>query len=207
LFARICKTNFKHAFEIPDYIEGNTILSGSDLSIFDTQFAINQFSGNQLLLVKILEKFILQYQNFDTLIAEQLQQEDLHEAKKQVHTIKGVSGNLGMKALFGACKELEVNLDSQVTEHTLQEFLNIFKQTLTLVQKYSAENGNQESPAAAPQADDKTALIAALKRNEFISESKMQSYSQALSLSAEKLNELKQAIDDLDYPSAIELLE
>jgi len=182
-------------------------LSGSVLNIFDAQFATNQFSGNQLLLLKILEKFIQQYEHFDTLLIEHLQQKNLNALKQDIHTIKGVSGNLGMQALHQACKELEVNMAKQTTEHTLQEFLQVFRQTLTLVQNYSTENAVKTSPEVAPQQDDKVALIAALKRSEFISESKMQSYGSSLNLSSEKLGELNQAIDDLDYAKAIQLLE
>jgi HPt (histidine-containing phosphotransfer) domain-containing protein len=182
-------------------------LSGSDLSIFDAQFALNQFSGNQSLLVQILGKFIQQYQLFDTLLAEHLKQEDFHAAKQQIHTIKGVSGNLGMKALYQECKKLEVSLNDQANKDTLDDFLSILTQTLTLIQSYSAENSIQKISEAAPQQDNKTSLISVLKRNEFISESKMQSYSESLDLSPEKLNELKQAIDNLDYVVAIQLLE
>ena len=182
-------------------------MSGSLLDIFDAQFATNQFSGNQLLLLKILEKFIQQYEHFDTLLIEHLQQKKLSAVKQDVHTIKGVSGNLGMRALHHACKELEVNMAKQATEHTLEEFLQVFRQTLTLVQNYSTENAVKISPEVAPQQDEKAALIAALKRNEFISESKMQSYGPSLNLSSEKLGELNQAINDLDYAKAIQLLE
>ncbi|MFT7412088.1 MAG: HPt (histidine-containing phosphotransfer) domain-containing protein [Paraglaciecola sp.] len=182
-------------------------MSGSDLSIFDAQFALNQFSGNRLLLVNILEKFIQQYEHFDTLLTKYLRQNDLHAAKQQVHTVKGVSGNLGMKALHQACKELEVHLSNPKTGLTLEDFLLIFKQTFTLVHNYSTENDVEARPEIAPHQDDKTTLIAALKRNEFISESRMQSYSQSLNLSPEKLNELKHSIDDLDYPAAILLLK
>jgi HPt (histidine-containing phosphotransfer) domain-containing protein len=182
-------------------------LPGSDSSIFDAQFAVNQFSGNQSLLVQILGKFIQQYQNFDTLLSEYLLKDDFNAAKQQVHTIKGVSGNLGMKALHHACKAFEENLANQESGLTLEEFLPIFKQTLSSVQNYSTENSSEKNAEIPPIQDDKTALIAALKRNEFISESKMQNYSQSLDLTSDRLNELKQAIDDLDYPAAILLLK
>lgn len=180
------------------------ILPDPILSIFDSKFATNQFSGNQSLLVKILGKFINQYQDFDALITEYLQQQNFEAAKQQVHTIKGVSGNLGMKALHNACNQLEMKLNNQVTDYTLKEFLQVFKQTLTLVQNYSTENAVEEMSTVGPE---KTQLIAALKRNEFISESKMYNYTKTLNLSSDKLNQLKQAIQDLDYPIAIELLE
>jgi HPt (histidine-containing phosphotransfer) domain-containing protein len=182
-------------------------LTGSDLIIFDAQFALNQFSGNQSLLLKILEKFVQQYQHFETLLVEHLQQKDLHAAKQEVHTIKGVSGNLGMKALHHACKEFEENLTHKATEHSLEEFLKTFKQTLTLVQNYSTESGAEIIPEVPPQEDANAELIAALKRSEFISDSKMQSYGKSLNLPSEKLDELKHAIDNLDYVSAIKLLE
>lgn len=202
-----CHNRTSDKLLLPNYIEGNAILPGSDLNIFDAQFAVNQFSGNQSLLVKILGKFIQQYAHFDTLLTEHLLQDDLNAAKQQVHTIKGVSGNLGMKALHQACKELEADLANPEKGLTLEEFLSIFKQTLISVQNYSTENDTEESPAPPSAKDDKTTLIAALKRNEFISESKMHHYSQSLDLSPDKLNELKQAIDDLDYPTAILLLK
>ena len=182
-------------------------MSGSTLSIFDTQFALNQFSGNQSLLVKILEKFIIQYQHFDASLLESLQQKDFKTAKLEIHTIKGVSGNLGMKALHHECKALEENFANEVSESGVEGFLKVLEQTLTLVQNYSTENNVELDPEVAAKEDDKALLIASLKRSEFISESKMQSFEQSLDLSAEKLTELKQAIDKLDYASAIQLLE
>jgi HPt (histidine-containing phosphotransfer) domain-containing protein len=205
LFAKIYELSKQH-FSNTQLPKGIAILSGPILSIFDAKFAINQFSGNQPLLVKILGKFIQQYQQFDIVIAEQLQQ-DFQAAKQQVHTVKGVSGNLGMMALHGACRQLEVSFASQTTEYRLEDFLQVFKQTLTSVQNYSAENGVEETSDLAPQQVEKTRLIAALKRNEFISESKIRTYTQSLNLSSGRLDELKRAIHNLDYPVAIELLE
>ena len=182
-------------------------MSGSDQNFFDVQFATNQFSGNQLLLLQILKKFIQQYEHFDSVLEGHLQQQDINAAKQDVHTIKGVSGNLGMKTLHQACKELEVDLANPITDYTLEAFSKVFKQTITVVENYSTENDVEESPTEAIQLDDKAELLAALKRNEFISDSKMQDYSQSLGFPSEKLDKLKQAIDNLDYASAIELLE
>lgn len=203
----MCRKNPKQPLYCPTTIEGNAILSGTDQNYFDVQFALNQFSGNQTLLVKILDKFNQQYLHFDTLLTEQLQQNDLHAAKQEVHSIKGVAGNLGMQALHNGCKNIELHMDGQISEQILDNYLQIFKQTLTLVQNYLAENSIEKSPEVAPKENNNSSLIKALKRNEFISESKLQNFMQSLDLSPEKLNELQQAIDDLDYASAIQLLE
>ncbi|MBU3003336.1 Hpt domain-containing protein [Paraglaciecola arctica] len=182
-------------------------MTGSDTDIFDTQFAMNQFSGNQSLLVKILDKFIKQYQHFDTLLKDSIHQQDYSAAKLEVHTVKGVSGNIGLKALHIACKEFEGDLANQTTEHSLDKFLNVLEQTLTLVKNYSAENNGEATADVEPEQDDKAILIAALKRSEFISDSKMKNFGPSLNLSAEKLEELKLAIDNLDYDRALQLLE
>lgn len=112
-------------------------MSGSDLNIFDTQFAVNQFSGKKELLLQILEKFINQYQHFDSELMNLLQQSDLGTLKQQVHTLKGVSGNLGMNALHQACKEFEVGIPHQPSDQAVESFLSTFKKTLTLIQEYS----------------------------------------------------------------------
>jgi HPt (histidine-containing phosphotransfer) domain-containing protein len=183
------------------------MLSDSVICTFDTQFAINQFSGNKFLLVQILDKFIKEYQYFDTLITEQLQQEDLQPVKKYLHTLQGVSGNLGMKALHQASKDFEESLANPKIVYTLEKFLRVFKQTFTLIQSFSVKNSIEGIPNIAHQKDRKALLIAALKHNEFISECDIKSYGQSLGLSTEKLSELKQAIDNLDYSNAIALLE
>lgn len=183
------------------------MLTGSVESIFDDQFALNQFSGNQSLLLKILEKFINQYQNVDILLLEYMQQEDFQAVKKEVHTIKGVSGNLGMKALHQECKNLEENFAVSPNEHSLNAFIKVLKDTLALIQNYPSDGAIDKSSIKVPEEDGKALLIAALKRNEFISESKMQKFEPSLNLSTEKLTELKQAIDNLDYVSAMQMLE
>lgn len=182
-------------------------MSGSDTYIFDASFAINQFSGDESLLLHILEKFIVQYQYFDTLITEQLQQQDFQAATKQLHTLKGVSGNLGMKALYQACKEFEESSANQKMGNTLEDFLQVFRQTLTLIQSFSAKGSDEKVSEIASHKNKKELLISALKHNEFISENRIDSYGQSLDLSTEKLYELKQAIDNLDYSHAISLLE
>ncbi|WP_299073524.1 Hpt domain-containing protein [uncultured Paraglaciecola sp.] len=113
---------------------------GSELRIFDSQFAINQFSGNRSILVNILEKFILQYQDFESLMAQHVQQSDIETVKRQVHDLKGVSSNLGLIALNQACKDLEVDLTCQITNDTLDNFSLILRQTLGLLRDYSSEN-------------------------------------------------------------------
>ena len=69
----------------------------------DTEGALNRFSGNAALY----ERFLLQFPkdgNFG-LIGPALAAGDMDAALRAAHTLKGVSGNLGMKRLYDACSE------------------------------------------------------------------------------------------------------
>jgi HPt (histidine-containing phosphotransfer) domain-containing protein len=175
--------------------------------MFDEEFAIQQFSGNRSLLLQIIGKFLDQYDGFDTALKDDIKQDNVQAAKQRIHTIKGVSGNLGMRALYVACKDFEAELGAGITSQTLDDFLQVFHQTFALIIRFSEQNKSQESPINTLKQDDKTALMNALRRSEFISESKLQGYSKSLDLSQDDMNKLQQAINDLDYASAIQLLE
>jgi HPt (histidine-containing phosphotransfer) domain-containing protein len=182
-------------------------LAETDFAIFDVEFATRQFSGNHALLTQILGKFITQHQDFGTVLTQLIQQGDLETSAHHVHTLKGVSGNLGMTALYNACKTFEVYLDSEVSQEDLKELVTVFSQTLTAVKNFSAPDTQQVSVNDGLPKTEKAALIAALKGNEFISDGKMQNYLQSMSLDNETQVQLIQAVNDLDYPKAIQLLE
>jgi HPt (histidine-containing phosphotransfer) domain-containing protein len=182
-------------------------LAETDFAIFDAEFATKQFSGNHVLLTQILGKFISQHQDFDTVLTELIQQGNMETSAHHVHTLKGVSGNLGMTALYNACKTFEEHLASNVSQESLNDLVEVFRQTMIAVNNFSAPDAPQVSENDGLPKSEKAALIAALKSNEFISDSKMQGYLQSMSLDNETQAQLLQAINDLDYPKAIQLLE
>ena len=182
-------------------------MAETNFALFDAEFATKQFSGNHALLTQILGKFITQHQDFDTVLTQLIQQGDMELSAHHVHTLKGVSGNLGMTALYNACKTFEEHLVSQVSEDNLEDLVTVFRQTLTAVKNFSAPDAQQVSGNDSLPKTEKTTLIAALRSNEFISDSKMQGYLQSMSLDNETQAQLLQAINDLDYPKAIQLLE
>jgi HPt (histidine-containing phosphotransfer) domain-containing protein len=185
-------------------------LNNQDLTIFDVDFALNQFSGNQALLIKILEKFTSQNENFRQELQTSLEQTELEAAKRQVHTLKGVTGNLGMKALHHACKDTEDKLEQLHNIEALSDFFQLFDATIIAAQNYGvAEEPKIEqvtpSPASAIRSD-KEKLIEALQRNEFLSDAKLDQYINAIQLSAEDSEKLKKHIDDFNYANAIAIL-
>ena len=70
----------------------------------DTEGALNRFCGNAALYEKFLLKFPAD-ENFAK-IAPAIEAGDMEEALRAAHTLKGVSGNLGMQRLYEACSAM-----------------------------------------------------------------------------------------------------
>lgn len=69
----------------------------------DTQGALRRFCGNDALYERFLLKFPAD-ENFGK-IGPALEGGDLDAALTAAHTLKGVSGNLGMERLYQACAD------------------------------------------------------------------------------------------------------
>lgn len=190
-------------------------MANEEQSTFDVEFALNQFSGNRTLLVKMLDRFCEQHVSFSDKLHTYVTKNEHTKAKQDVHGLKGVSGNLGMKALHQACREFEDVLRHQtVSAVDTSNLLKVLNSTLLQVQQFT--HGDVDSPAGQKAAntaplDPGTAarqeLLKALKRNEFISHNKLTSLISDLSMQADTLQQLLASIDELDYEKAIILLE
>lgn len=86
----------------------------------DTASALQRFVGSTDLYGKYLCAF-LQDENFRE-IAPALERDDFEAALNAAHTLKGVSGNLGMHRLFTACSETVVLLRVQQYEQAKQSY-------------------------------------------------------------------------------------
>ncbi|MGJ8680762.1 Hpt domain-containing protein [Paraglaciecola sp.] len=191
-------------------------MTEDELVIFDHDFALKQFSGNETMLITILGKFVSQNENFNEQLISSFKSEDLTTAKRLIHTLKGVTGNLGMTALHHACKEVEDNFDSLAGDLTklqdnLHEFLQLVELTILTSQKYGTQDpvANPTETTKIQETEpetEKQKLIAALQRNEFLSDKKLEQYLSALTLSPADEEELRKLIDDFEYPAAISLL-
>ncbi len=183
-------------------------MSDSAVQLFDVEFATNQFSGNKDILLQILQKFSEQYQGSVQSIKAEYHQDKIENVRRHVHTLKGVSGNLGMQALYTACKQWEQHRLEPSCEQQLDEFLATLAKTLTVISDFQSHNSKEQTASTETGQNDQVTkeLVALLQRNEFLSHKKMQSYLPSLALSADTQVKLLQAIDDLDYPSAIEIL-
>ncbi|MEO5362093.1 MAG: response regulator [Magnetococcus sp. DMHC-8] len=81
-----------------------------DLPGIDLQDGLARTNGNRVFYRRILGKFSTNQQDVLLRIRAHLAAGEREEAIRQAHTLKGVAGNLGAKALCAAARELELAL-------------------------------------------------------------------------------------------------
>lgn len=100
---------------------------------FDVKGTLNRFMNNEALYLKFLKKF-LEDNNYQ-LLAENYNTNNFEEMFRTVHTIKGVSGNLGLTDLYNKSSEMtnllrkldgnNTNLDENVKKDLDRLYLEI----------------------------------------------------------------------------------
>jgi two-component system sensor histidine kinase/response regulator len=81
-----------------------------EIAGLDVVDGLNRVAGNMRLYRSLLGQFVDQQSDVVSGIRASLAREDFALAERLVHTLKGVSGNLGAKALSGLAAELERSL-------------------------------------------------------------------------------------------------
>ncbi|GAA0857641.1 Hpt domain-containing protein [Aliiglaciecola litoralis] len=178
--------------------------------IIDLKFALSQLSGNHALLIKLLGKFSTEYIDLPERLTNMQANGDARSYQSIVHTIKGVSGNLGLNALHDKAKKLESSLLSeQDTTADFIEFKAVLEQTLQQIQDLSAETTKvaTEAPPQSPAQVAQKQLYDTLQRNEFLPPEKLDALLGECQFPILKQRQLENAISDLDYPEALHILD
>ncbi|MBF0339575.1 MAG: response regulator [Magnetococcales bacterium] len=76
----------------------------------DMEAALDRMNNNRKLLRSLLEEFRRDYADAGQQIHQSLAGQERENAIRQVHTIKGMAGNLSARGLFGAAQRLEAGL-------------------------------------------------------------------------------------------------
>ncbi|WP_334018808.1 Hpt domain-containing protein [Alteromonas sp. S015] len=179
-------------------------------TVLDIDFGMSQLSGNKKLLFTLLGKFTDEYRSLDTDLQAQVAKGDFNEAYSLVHTLKGVTGNLGLFALYNASKPVESGFrnEKRVADE-YPAFIAVLDETIaavdTLIKEPEVHAPAPARGAAAEQA--RKQLMTALKASEFIAQNKLDEWLDALALPQEKRAAIIDAVDELDYEEAISELE
>ena len=176
-------------------------------TIIDIDFGISQLSGNKTLLLTLLNKFSDEYRSLDDSLQILMAQGEFDNAYSLLHTIKGVSGNLGLFALHEASKPIEACIRNEKRlPDNYADFISLLNDTLSAIASLSnsvsePETSIEEDNAIAQHAHDQ--LMSALKASEFISQSALDEWLEALNLPSDERQVIESAIDELEYDVAI----
>ncbi|WP_195983514.1 Hpt domain-containing protein [Clostridium sp. D33t1_170424_F3] len=89
----------------------------------DEKTLLNRFSGNRALMERFIRKF-LQDKTYAEL-CEANRTGDADGMLRAAHTLKGISGNLGMDALYRLCSQMVEDLRAGRLEHIEERFTSI----------------------------------------------------------------------------------
>lgn len=108
-------------------------------SNIDTKGAINRFAGN----VDLFEKFIFKFPDDPTFVNIKPSFDSLNyqEALNAVHTLKGLSGNLGMTRLYNACSNTTLLLRAGKNKEAAASYSEIetsYNEIISIISKFKS---------------------------------------------------------------------
>ncbi|APE05837.1 MAG: histidine kinase [Alteromonas sp.] len=186
-------------------------------TLVDIEFGLSQLSGNKKLLFTLLGKFTDEYRTLDTDLQGLLESQQYDDAYSLIHTLKGVTGNLGLFALHNASKPVESAIrNDKELPNDYSSFVVLLNETVSNIDTLTAESTSDNSAnakasnapvnsAAAERA--RKQLISALKASEFISQSTLEEWLSAMGIENEKREAIIDAVDELDYEEALSELD
>ncbi len=96
----------------------------------DTKDGLGRVAGNRKLYLKLLRQFVQQQGAVPAQIAEALARNDLPVAERLAHTVKGVGGSLGARAVQHAAAKLEKTIAAKTASPELAPVLQEFQAIL-----------------------------------------------------------------------------
>ncbi len=186
---------------------GGLWLLPASLPGFDLPGAIARLGGNQRMLAKLLHAFVSDCASAGKELDNLLAGGNHDQAARLVHSIKGVSGNLGASELRATAELLQRQLESGSAEASV-DFKSILKTSIEAISTCIPAVGAETStPGYDPvaTADMLTHLLGLLKEHRLVADSLE---TQVLSLLAgnvpnELLDTLTRQLGDLDYAGAM----
>jgi HPt (histidine-containing phosphotransfer) domain-containing protein len=181
-------------------------------TLVDLEFGMSQLSGNKKLLFTLLGKFTDEYRNLDANLQALMEKEQYDDAYSLMHTLKGVTGNLGLFALHNDSKQIESAIrNEQQLPGNYPQFVALLNDTVAEIDSITAEPAevstqNTTTNSAAAERAEKQ-LVAALKASEFISQTTLDDWLNAMNLTDEKRAAIIEAVDELDYEEALATLD
>lgn len=200
---------------VPDNVK--TSLIDEDLPGFDIKASLKRLGGNEKLFMNLIKSFKNNNSSFYGEITEAISTGNKDRAASIVHTLKGVSGNVGAKDVFATSVELEkamADKDQVLTESLLQELgsnLETAFRAADLLESMKADDQVTDGSKMADdnQVSDLSLIIDKLKR--FLTDSDLRAEEAFDELRhvmkrSPVLDEIGEHVGNLDFRKALEAM-
>ncbi len=204
---------------------------GKKLSSIDLLWGLQRVGGNQELYLKLLNDFYSKYKDSPLHLRDFLNTNSLEEARRLIHTIHGVAGNIGATEMHYVARDIEASLRKNTIKDNhfvllLDEFTQIAEKVFTeleiVVQQWQKDTNNAlKAEGVKPvepdlmAKDELPSLLRSLDKRLLEGDSealfiikqikKLSSY--VAELDSEQLALIEQQVDDYEYEEARESLQ
>lgn len=181
-----------------------------DIYGLDLEAGLTRSSGNTELYLKLLRRFAQNYKNKAKNEAE-LTNTNMDESRRWVHTLKGVSGNIGAVALHNACIDHEISPDKVNLQHSLLDQLAHITSDINQHLKQPLET-NQELPTELKSAlyDDNVyqSLESLIRQSDTHALAMLENVAapEVIGLTKSEFTQLSSALEDFDFDLALSLI-
>jgi two-component system, sensor histidine kinase and response regulator len=188
----------------------------SEIAGLDVADGLNRVAGNRRLYRSLLGQFVEEQADVVSAMHASLARDDVASAERLIHTLKGVSGNLGAKALSGLAAGLEKSLrdrNAQSLEAGLSRMAQEVARLMEAIRNFLAA-GAEDAPPRTSIVDpaETVMLLRRLKRMltdddgaalDYLLEARDQMGG---AISEIDLDSLHKAVADFDFPAALDCL-
>ncbi len=180
----------------------------------DAATGLRMALGRPTLYLSLLGKFIDRQKDFASTVRAAFAQGDLKTASRLAHTLKGIAGQVGARALVPPAERLELALEQGAEKADIEALIAETGDRLAnLIAAISAQLPASIPATASPTLDqEKFSLVCArleslLKMSDFASVALVERHASLLRAGlGERYEPLRAAINDFDYARALEYL-
>ncbi len=179
----------------------------------DMAWGIERIGGNSKLFGKLLKEFFQDHQNDVRLLLQAFDQNQPEAAKRIIHTVKGVSGNIGAHKLYQKSAKLEQAIDSE-QDHSeeLTQFTRAFSHLMSELDQFNSQQKPIQqtiSELSDKQLSEQVKkLCTLLNEGDADAINLLITFQEVLSkYSADKALTLRQAIEDYDFEQTLVILK
>ncbi len=197
----VTKTN--EEVQVPlEKIEGLNVAEG-----------LKRVNNNHTLYLRILQKMVLNTARFKETMIQLFEEQKFDLIRKELHSLKGVTGNLGATALYEKIKQTETLFKEEIPDYTKEQLLALAQEIEIFRKSVLQVIGNTPGSVEKPEESDPPSLLPALRKmkNHFENDDAEgveifnRIYQQINHL--QETSGLKTAVDTYDFDKAAEITE